>query len=59
MAPVDLLIGPLIQCAEAATLGMPFEVREEKQKVRGEGKPKLRKKATTTYVECNNPPTHT
>lgn len=26
MAPVDLLIGPLIQCMEAATLGMPFEV---------------------------------
>tara|TARA_B110000977_G_scaffold172918_2_gene225680 strand:+ start:17535 stop:18377 length:843 start_codon:yes stop_codon:yes gene_type:complete len=26
MAPVDLLIGPLIQCCEAATLGMPFEV---------------------------------
>ena len=26
MAPVDLLIGPMIQCLEAATLGMPFEV---------------------------------
>ena len=26
MAPVDLLIGPLIQCMEAATLNMPFEV---------------------------------
>ena len=27
MAPVDLFIGPFIQCAEAASLGMPFEVR--------------------------------
>jgi len=26
MAPIDLFIGPLIQCAEAASLGMPFEV---------------------------------
>jgi|TARA_B110000967_G_scaffold99295_1_gene101974 hypothetical protein len=26
MPPIDLLIGPLIQCCEAATLGMPFEV---------------------------------
>lgn len=32
MAPVDLFIGPLIQCAEAASLGMPFEVRERKKK---------------------------
>jgi hypothetical protein len=26
MPSVDLFLGPLIQCAEAATLGMPFEV---------------------------------
>jgi len=26
MPQIDLLIGPLIQCCEAATLGMPFEV---------------------------------
>jgi hypothetical protein len=26
----DLMLGGLIQCAEAATLGMPFEVRAKK-----------------------------